>query len=574
MPLTTLSPMSLFRIALLCSALLSGCAQRRAETWPVREAAFSIVPESADAGFDRLAMLWGRGWSGALEEKVPPGTAGAAGLHGAIPVNRYAWTDGGIRFVPLADGWACLSFGPALPTETDRHVFRGAVALRALCVQGIAATNVSFGMRSGTAPTGWTWQGKPGRFEADESGRQPSDTVAHIPESSRLEQRLWLAAGQPVTLRFSARALDPAGFRDVRPPSCGSAAAYSALRFFRRGVNLGNHLEAPPDEDWGARYDPADFEAIRAQGFDHVRLPVAWHHGMGEGPGHAIARERFERADALVRMAAEHDLAVILNWHHFDAFTADPISQGRRFESGWMQIARRYVRFPGRIAFELLNEPRDAADTFAMNAVYARVIPIIREHAPETTLFVGPGQWNSALELPYLRLPRNDGNLVATVHHYEPFLFTHQGAEWTRPLTATSGLRFPGPGPEPLLPVSETAQAADWTWVWFRAYSDLPKPLNPCGSEGLDYPLRLARAWSERTGRPVHVGEWGCIALAEPASRARYHRAMRERLDAWDLPWALWDWKSHFRYWNPERNEPEPYLRPALFPAKPLPPFE
>ena len=54
--------------------------------------------------------------------------------------------------------------------------------------------------------------------------------------------------------------------------------AHQAAKKFLRGTNLGNYLEAPPGQDWGARYSEQDFVHIKAEGFDHVRLPVAWHH--------------------------------------------------------------------------------------------------------------------------------------------------------------------------------------------------------------------------------------------------------------------------------------------------------
>ena len=90
------------------------------------------------------------------------------------------------------------------------------------------------------------------------------------------------------------------------------------------------------------------------------------------------------------------------------------------------------------IAFELLNEPRAAADTFTMNDIYQRLIGTLREVAPHATLFVGPGDWNNAAELPWLRLPPDDSNIVVSIHNYDPFLFTQQGSEWNHPMTSTT----------------------------------------------------------------------------------------------------------------------------------------
>ncbi len=48
-------------------------------------------------------------------------------------------------------------------------------------------------------------------------------------------------------------------------------------------MNLANSLEAPPGQDWGGHYTSEDLRLIRNEGFDHVRIPVAWHHYAGPG---------------------------------------------------------------------------------------------------------------------------------------------------------------------------------------------------------------------------------------------------------------------------------------------------
>src|SRR5262245_8368588 len=69
--------------------------------------------------------------------------------------------------------------------------------------------------------------------------------------------------------------------------------AHRAAKKFLRGVNLGNYLEAPPTQNWGATYSRADFVQIRAEGFDHVRLPIAWHHYTGPGPDFKLSDQIF-----------------------------------------------------------------------------------------------------------------------------------------------------------------------------------------------------------------------------------------------------------------------------------------
>ncbi len=246
--------------------------------------------------------------------------------------------------------------------------------------------------------------------------------------------------------------------------------AHTALQGFLRGVNFGNYLEAPRGQDWGMRYDVRDLDHVKEEGFDHVRLPVAWHHYAGAGPGFKLEPEIFGKVDFLVTNALRRGLNIIVNIQHFDEFTTDPDANTEKFYALWEQIAGHYANQPPGLAFELLNEPKDKATTEVLNPIYAQAIALIRKSNPHRTIFVGPSKWNSLDEVPKLKLP-DDDNLIVTVHSYEPFNFTHQGASWTGAATATKGVRYPGPPAMPLVPDARAVQAKPSLAKWFDDYN-------------------------------------------------------------------------------------------------------
>src|SRR5690349_11190137 len=47
-------------------------------------------------------------------------------------------------------------------------------------------------------------------------------------------------------------------------------------QLLRRGVNLGNMLEAPNEGDWGLTVQEEYLDRITEAGFDFIRLPVRW----------------------------------------------------------------------------------------------------------------------------------------------------------------------------------------------------------------------------------------------------------------------------------------------------------
>lgn len=342
-----------------------------------------------------------------------------------------------------------------------------------------------------------------------------------------------------------------------------STPAYQAAKLFRRGVNLGNYLESPPTRSWGITIATTEFSLIRSEGFDHLRVPVRWNAYTGSAPDFTLSPGIFARVDFVVSNALAARLAVLINIHDFDAFTSDPAGESAKFLAIWRQIATHYAAYPKTVAFELLNEPKDSATTDVINPIFARAIAEIRKIDPRRTIFVGPGTWNQVSELKNLVLP-DDDNLIVTVHCYDPFYFTHQGANWAGPDTKVTGIQFPGPPARPLVPDPEL-KLNSWVADWINRYNVLPTEQNPSSPLAFSGELKLAREWSDYNGRPVYIGEFGCFTRADPDSRVRFYEAFRRACEQNQLGWAMWDWSANFRYWDRKANQPVKGMREALF---------
>ena len=336
----------------------------------------------------------------------------------------------------------------------------------------------------------------------------------------------------------------PSNPPEMKPLANRDSPAYQAARLFMHGVNLGNYLEAPPGRNWGVTFPAEEVAIMRAEGFDHVRVPIGWQHYTGPAPDFALAPEIFARVDFVVTNALAGHLAVMINIHHFDELDHDPAGSTEEFLAIWRQIAAHYRNFPNQLAFELDNEPHENAKTAVMNPIE-------------------PGNWGSIEELKNLVLPPDD-NLIVSVHCYDPMHFTHQGASWAGPDERVTGIQFPGPPAKPLVPdpaLKLSPQVRDW----IQRYNTLPTEKNPSSPMAFEGKIKLAREWSDYYGRPVQLGEFGCYTRADPASRARFYAAFRQALDREHVGWTIWDWSAGFRYWDKPNNRPMPGMREALF---------
>lgn len=356
----------------------------------------------------------------------------------------------------------------------------------------------------------------------------------------------------------------PSNPPEMKPIKSHPTPAGRAARWFQRGVNLGDYLEAPPQYfGRGVTVAADEFTQMKRAGFDHVRVPMGWHHYAGPAPDFTLAPESFGRVDFVVTNALNNGLAVLINLHHFNELDRDPAGVTEEFLALWKQIAAHYAKYQPKLAFELDNEPHENARTDLMNPIYARAIAEIRKTNPKRTIFVEPGNWGGIDELKNLVLPPDD-NVIVSVHCYEPFHFTHQGAGWTTADVQQTGIVFPGPPAHPLVP-DASLKLKPWVLEWIEQYNTLPADKNPCSPLAFEGKLKFLHAWSDYYGYPVHLGEFGAYIKADPQSRANYYAAFRRAAEAEKLGWCIWDWSANFRYWDKKTSQPLPGMHEALF---------
>lgn len=160
---------------------------------------------------------------------------------------------------------------------------------------------------------------------------------------------------------------------------------------------------------------------------------------------------------------------------------------------------------------------------------------VIRSTNPDRTVIIGPVQWNSIQKLDSLSLPSDDRNIIATVHYYSPFQFTHQGAPWT--------------------------DQKDKLGVLWKA--------TPEEQAAVRNDLDKARAWADKEHRPIYLGEFGAYDKAEMPSRARYVGFVSREAEKRGWSWAYWQFDSDFILYDVRADHWIEPLRDALVPRTP-----
>ncbi len=301
-----------------------------------------------------------------------------------------------------------------------------------------------------------------------------------------------------------------------------------------RCINLGNTLEAPVEGEWGFVIAESDMQTIAAAGFDTVRIPIRWSvHAAAETP-YTINPEFFDRIDTVINWALDANLQPIINIHHYDALIADPPAHRERLLAIWNQIATHYQDFPPELIFEILNEPNNRLNARLWNDYQLAAIETIRETNPQRRLVIGQTEWNSVWELHRLELPEDTRNLIATFHNYEPFQFTHQGAEWVD-------------------------GADDWLgWTWSDALE----------RRSMQRLFDVAAKWSaDNDDLPVLLGEFGAYSKADLDSRLSWTRAVVEEAEERNIGWCYWEFAAGFGIYDRTQGEFNAIYR-ALIPEE------
>ncbi len=317
--------------------------------------------------------------------------------------------------------------------------------------------------------------------------------------------------------------------------AAGLAASAPQRLPLSRGVNLGSILDAPGEGAWGESFQDGFPRIIKAAGFDHVRLPVCFSIYASDEPPYPIAPWILERVEHILALCRAEGLAVILDLHNYEELMGESAqgnapAQKPRYLALWKQIAERFAGQPDTVLFEPMNEPALSAETW--NQWIPEVLAVIRQSNPTRWVLLGGCAWENAQALEEIPWPA-DERVAGTFHFYQPFSFTHQGAE-------------------------HAAEEGSLGWVgtpW-------------SGTDGEQQPVReemeRAAAWSRRTGRPVHLGEFGVYQAADAASRAAWAGSVARQAEAQGIGWSYWDFCASFGLYDEKTGAFETALLDAL----------
>jgi endoglucanase len=285
-----------------------------------------------------------------------------------------------------------------------------------------------------------------------------------------------------------------------------------------------------------------DLQLLKKLGFKSIRLPVAFKNFEKKK---IPFEEVLARIDNAWKLCRKYGFKMVIDYHYGDLNDNNFTTATNDVIKTWTAIAEKYRNTAEEdLFFELYNEPPPINPQVWKDAAY-NMVEAIRKIDSKRTLLVGASNYNSIYELSRF-VPLKDENIIYTFHFYEPFLFTHQGADWVGDQMATIGVGFPytvEKFPAMNAKVKGTAGEANYN----KYHLD--------GNEGsIKDKLQIVKNWGNKYNVPTLCGEYGSYnKYADADSRCRYTKAVRKYLKQLGIPGILWDYNTNFSIFNNEQ---------------------
>jgi endoglucanase len=296
----------------------------------------------------------------------------------------------------------------------------------------------------------------------------------------------------------------------------------------KRGINLGNALDSPRDEDWGLTIKNEYFDKIKEAGFDFVRLPVRFQDYIGADG--KLEEPFMQLLDEYINHAIDKDLTVVLDWHHFEEIMDQPKQYKDELLSVWRQLSERYASYSNKLVFELLNEPKSNLHVGVWNDLIPEILEVVREKNPDRTVIVGSTNMYSIYDVKLLDLPKDD-RLIVAFHYYSPERFTFQGDPNHEGYEELSGIEW---GDE-----QERKELTER----FKAIKELAEE----------------NGWAG-----VTLNEFGVAKTVPEDQRVEWVEAVRREAEKDGFSWAYWEFGTSFGIYDLNTDEWDQSMLDAL----------
>lgn len=323
------------------------------------------------------------------------------------------------------------------------------------------------------------------------------------------------------------------------------------LKYLNKGVCLASWMETvEPFSSF--KYDADRIRKFAAQGFKGIRFPIDLDKWVidkddviaGTEP-FTLDPEIFMILDSMLLWTEQNGLSLTIDYHQYDGSlnrlsVSDP---GYRAMAAncWKAVAQYYNDNRREdLFYELTNEPGiyEDVDNDEWEILAQEMLDSIRSIDAERPVIYGVSRWYTidVLITTPLFAP-DDENLIYAFHFYEPFIFTHQAADWAS-LGSTGGVPYP---------YSKEKWSTEYydfgvtfaTPSWYK--NEFQNYYKNGNKNAMMNDLIPVRNWAVENNVAVICNEFGAYELrSDPESLKNYFIDAVAIFEELNIPWATW----------------------------------
>ena len=212
------------------------------------------------------------------------------------------------------------------------------------------------------------------------------------------------------------------------------------------GWNLGNYFECDGTgatwyTNWGnPKTTQAMIKAVKAAGFDAIRIPVRWGEKF-DNTNQTVDSKELDMVQEVVDWCLAEDMKVVINTHHEKPWLETNVNYAnkdanlKKLSAIWTAIATRFCDYDGRLAFAGVNEvlvnwsdAPTAENNEVLNSYHQTFVDAVRATGGRNyyrNLVVQTYACNPSYGLSGLEIPTDvvEGRLTVEFHYYQPWSY-------------------------------------------------------------------------------------------------------------------------------------------------------
>ncbi len=167
---------------------------------------------------------------------------------------------------------------------------------------------------------------------------------------------------------------------------------------------------------WFPQYVNEDtFAELEDWGANAVRLAMYTAEGGYCEGGDANKDKLKNLIDTGVQAATNLGMYVIIDWHVLNDH--DPWTYADEAEKFFAEMSEKYKDY-GNVIYEICNEPNSGPDWSSVKSYAEKIIPVIRENAPDAIIIVGTPTWSQDVDKAAADPITDYDNIMYALHFY------------------------------------------------------------------------------------------------------------------------------------------------------------